>query len=162
MSYLKTMTLEQLGQYGFDISPDDSSLAVCRLYPNLSVRHRCEKCGNWSSVTNGKCPRCFVRKNPQKPTGQYFKFYLSCCSNDNCSVRKEAMVYLASEGMDTVWLCHDGFGRYVSLKPIQEWDETDRTEFFDAINDFSVSKYGARLLCHPDSKQRSKLPKKLR
>ena len=138
------------------------NLAVCRLYPNLSVRHRCEKCGNWSSATNGKCAKCFVGKKPLKPTRQYYKFYLGCCGNENCSVRKEAKAYLASEGLDTTWLCHDGFGEYVSLKPIQEWDETDRNDFFDAINDFSVSKYGARLLCHPDSKKRSKLPKKPR
>jgi hypothetical protein len=31
---------------------------------------------------------------------------------------------------------------------------------WDTINEYSISKFGARKLCHPNSKGRSKLPKK--
>lgn len=160
MSYLKTMTTEQLEQNGFKISPDDPDLAVSRLYPNLSVRHRCRKCGNWSMTSNGKCPQCFVGKKPLKATRQYYKFYLHCCGDKNCGVRREAMSFLGAKGMETLWLEHDGYGAHVSLQPVRSWDEEERSEFFSSLNEFSVSKYGARLLVHPGSTQRSRLPKK--
>ncbi len=159
MSYLGTMTTEQLAQNGFDISPDDPDLAVSRLCPHLSVRHRCQRCGNWSRATNGKCPQCFVGKNPLKPTRQYYKFYLQCCPSDDCLIRREAKAFLALAGMETHWLGQDRFGEYVSLDPMRSRAEAERNEFFAAVNEFSVSKFGARLLCHPNSNRRSKLPK---
>lgn len=160
MSYLKTMTTEQLGQCGFDISPDNPDLAISRLYPSLSVRHRCQKCGNWSSTFNGKCPQCFVDKEPLKPTRQYYKLYLGCCADEKCPIREDARAFLHAAGMETVWRSHDGFGEYVPLGSVKNWPESKRNEFFATINEFSVSKFGARLLTHPGSKRRSKLPKK--
>jgi len=129
MSYIGTMTTEQLGQNGFDISPDDPNLAICRLYPNLSVRHRCLKCGNWSGLINGKCPQCLVGKEPLKPTRQYYKFYLHCCSNRDCLIREEAITFLRVAGMETHWLSHDGFGEYIPLDPIRSWNEAQRNDF---------------------------------
>jgi hypothetical protein len=160
MSYLGTMTTEQLGQNGFDISPDNPDLAISRVYPNLSMRHRCQKCGNWSRIINGKCAQCFVGKEPLKPTRQCYKFYLHCCAAEDCPTRREALAFLSSSGMDTRWRSGDGFGEYISLEPIRSWAEAERSEFFATINEFSVSKFGARLLCHPNSNRRSKLPKR--
>ena len=157
MSFIGTMTTEQLVQNGFYISPDNSDLAICKLYPNLSMRHRCQKCGNWSRSHNGQCPQCFIGRSPLKPTKQYFKVYTQCCGDQNCELRREASAFLNSAGMDTKWTGHDRYGAYVSLSPVQSWSEEDRNEFFADINEFSVSKFGARLLCHPDSKNRSKL-----
>lgn len=154
------MTTAQLRQNGFDVLPDDPDKAVSRLYPHFSVRHRCKECGNWSSAFNGKCPQCFVGKEPLAPTKQYYKLYLGCCADDNCSLRQEALGFLASQGMETKWLCHDGFGSYVSLAPAKEWDDEQQFDLFSSLNEYSVSKFGARLLSHPGSKRRSKLPKK--
>jgi hypothetical protein len=89
MSFLTTMTTEQLAQNGFDISPTNPDLAISRLYPHLSFRHRCQQCGNWSRVTNGKCSQCFVGKPPLRPTRQYYKLYLGCCDDDNCPVQRQ-------------------------------------------------------------------------
>lgn len=159
MSYIGTMTTEQLGQNGFHISPNDPDLAICTLYPNLSVRHRCGKCGNWSRSYNGLCPQCYVGKSPLKPTKQYYKIYTKCCPDQTCGLRKEVMVFLGLAGMDTTWTSQDRYGEYVSLMPIKSWGEADRNAFYAEINDFSVSKFGARLISHPGSKTRSKLPK---
>jgi hypothetical protein len=160
MSYLGTMTGEQLAQNGFDISPDDPNLAICRLYPHLSFRHRCSKCGNWSRLFNGECPQCFMGKKPIKPTKQYFKLYLRCCTDENCAIRAEARGLLRDAGMETVWTHHDGFGEYISLDAVRGWAEAEQHEIFATVNEFSVSKYGARLLCHPKSVSKSKLPKR--
>lgn len=139
MSYLRTMTTEQLAHNGFDVSQENPDVAICRLYPNLAVRHRCKACGNWSIAFNGMCPQCFIGKEPLKPTKQYFKCYTRCCADENCQFRLEAMNFLKASGMDTFWKSRDGFGDYISLDPAKDWREEDRIDFFLSINEFSVS-----------------------
>lgn len=160
MSFIGTMTTEQLEQNGFHVSQVDPNLAVSKLYPNFSVRHRCEKCGNWSRSYNGQCPRCFIGRPPLKTTKQYYKVYTNCCTNKDCEFRLEATAFLNSAGMDTKWPFHDGNGEYVSLLPIKSWSEELQCEFFADLNEVSVSKFGARLLAHPKSNTRSKFPKR--
>jgi len=161
MSYLGTMTTEQLAHNGFYVSPDNPRLAINKIYPHLSVRHHCQTCGNWSRGFNGKCPQCHKGSKPLQPTKQHFKFYYQCCRDEDCPVRKDAFRYLQSCGLDTKWTCHDGSGGgYVDLAPIREWDEEKRNDFYEEINCFSVSFNKARKLKHPDSKAKSKLPNK--
>jgi hypothetical protein len=75
-------------------------------------------------------------------------------------VQREARRFLSSSGIEDCGHCFDGYGEYLPFDVIKLWPEEERTEFFEAINDFSVSKFGARLLCHPNSKQKSQLPKR--
>ncbi len=159
MSYLKTLTTEQLGQNGFDFSREDPNIAVSRLYPNLSVRHRCKKCGNWSMTTNGKCPQCFIDRKPVKPTLQNYKVYTRCCADENCMVRADALRFLRAAEMETKWTDQDGFSENISLKSILSWSEDKRNAFFDELNEFTVSNYGGHLIVHPGSKRKSKLPR---
>ena len=163
MSFPKYMDDEELRTYGFVLCPDNENEAYCELYPNLSRRHRCSSCGMWSSVTGGKqlvCPQCSQRKNPIRVTKQYFKLYL-CCHDDTCPTREQAFQILQQAGLDTHWRSHDRFGEYVSLELLMRCSDEERIEFFEIINDYSVSKFGARKLCHPNSKSRSKLPKRI-
>lgn len=162
MSFPKTMTTEQLQEYGFVIDPDNEARAYSELYPDLSCRHRCETCGMWSSVMGGEkleCPQCHQRKPPLRETKQYFKLY-ACCQDDGCQVRHQAIQILRRVGIDTNWPSHDGFGEYWSLYAVKELSDPERSEFFEVVNNLSVSKFGARKLCHPNSKARSKLPKR--
>jgi hypothetical protein len=154
----------QLREFGFRVSEDDPTVAFSELYPNLSFRHKCSDCGMWSSAYSGKdrkkhCPQCYADKTPIKETKQYFKLY-ACCFDDDCPIRKEASAFLHEMGIDARWPAHDGFGEYFSLDPIKSLSEAERDQFFTTINNVSVSKFGARQLAHPNSKKRSKLPKK--
>jgi len=160
MSYPKHMNDEELVTFGFAVSPDDPSLAYHKLYPELSVRHRCSSCGTWSAVVGGKelvCKQCSQGKTPVV-NRQFHKLYL-CCNDEDCQTRRRALQMLGEAGCDTVWSNHDGFGEYVSLDPLTSMSSQQRTEFNLTINRFSVSKFGARKVVHPDSKRRSKLPK---
>ena len=161
MSYPGTMNDEQLRTFGFIVSPDNPDLAYHQLYPNLSFRHRCSTCGNWSSGQGGKeleCPQCFQGKTPLQVTNQYFKLYV-CCFDDECTIRKQAFAFLREVGVDVKWGCHDGFGEYINLQHLKSFSEEDRIEILLLLNNVSVSKFKARKLAHPGSKMRSKLPK---
>lgn len=157
MSYPKTMTTAQLEQFGFYISPDDPKLAINEIYPNLSFRHQCDMCGNWSATTNGQCRQCLIGHEPLKPTKQYFKFYLGCCGDKDCRIRLEAVHFLKKMGFPDE--DRDGNGSYINLSLAKKWTDEEQSELFLELNNFSVSKYGARKLAHPKSKATSKLPK---
>lgn len=154
MSYPRTMNDEQLCTFGFVISPDNPDVAYHQLYPNLSFRHRCSTCGNWSSGHGGEeleCPQCFQRKKPLQPTNQYFKLYM-CCVEEDCTIRKQAFAFLQEVGVDVKWRCQDGFGEYVDLQHLKSLPEEERIEVFLALNNVSISKFGARKLAHPGTR----------
>jgi hypothetical protein len=77
----------------------------------------------------------------------------------NCLVREEVCRFLRANGLESRWTHQDGYGEYISLESLQSWDESRRNDFFAELNDYSVSKFGARKICHPKSNLKSKLPK---
>ncbi len=171
MGYPGTMTTRQLRWYGFVIQqppPGNPPMAVSELYPNLSARWQCSKCGNWSqSHGNGKdfhCPQCFTRKKPLKSTRQHWKLYL-CCDDGDCPTWREAMALLKEyrievNGIGGIDTSSDGTGSYVDMSGIEDLPLLQLDEFFDRLNMLSVSKRLGRKLNHPGSKDRSKLPKR--
>ncbi len=156
------MTDEELVTHGFVVFPDDPTKAYCALYPTLSFRHRCDTCGIWSSLQGNdekmECPQCFTGKKPFKPNKQSFKLYL-CCDSDDCPIIQEAFALLRENGINPRWGSYDGFGGYIELDHLRTLPDEQRVRFYLAVNNITVSKYRARLLVHPGSKKKSKLPK---
>jgi hypothetical protein len=156
MSYPAYMTDEQLRTDGFVVSPDNPNLAHSILYPTLSYRHRCPSCGMWSGLTDGLCRQCHQGKKPIKITKQYYKLYL-CCDDETCPIRQQAFSILREAGIDPTRPRYEKIG--IDLALLKTFSEEKRVQFFDTINNISVSKHGARKLRHEGSKMRSKLPK---
>jgi hypothetical protein len=152
------MTDEQLRTYGFVVFPDDPNKARSELYPHLSYRHRCPSCGMWSGLRDGVCVQCHQGKKPIRITKQYYKLYL-CCDDETCPIRQQAFSILREAGIDPNRLRYEKIGDCIDLALLQTLSEEKRADFFDTINNISVSKHGARKLRHEGSKTRSKLPK---
>lgn len=167
LSYLSTLTTAQLEEEGFAIDEDNPRRATHTIYPNLSVRHQCEECGNWSALFGGakmRCLQCNTGKPATKETLQYWKVYL-CCNDDDCPVRREAFQFLCKYGLreQTEWRRSERIGECVDISKLKDTlSEEQRSEFFAMLNEFTVSKFASRLLVHPDSKKTSKLPKRKR
>ncbi len=162
MSYPAYIHTNELNRYGFAINPDNPREANHTIYPTLSARYQCDKCGVWSSAFGGLpgmfCVRCFTDKPPHKVTLQTYKLYL-CCTDHDCEHQQVAFRFLSDYGFELTFLGHDGYGGYVDLAPIKQLVEEEQEHFFLQLNNFTVSKYRARKMEHPGRQARSKLPK---
>ena len=162
LSYPAYIHTEELNRYGFAINPDNPRQAVHTIYPTLSCRWQCDKCGVWSSSIGGLrgmfCLRCVTDRKPHTVTNQTYKLY-HCCNDRECVVRQQAEQFLGGYGIELLWGSHDGYGGYYDLKPVKELDEEEQEHFFLQLNAISVSKFRARKMVHPGTKARSKLPK---
>ena len=162
MSYPKYMTDEQLAAFGFAVDNSAQEFARHTIYPNLSVRYRCPRCDLWASTMKGGatmvCEQCHKGGRKIDTEKQFQKLY-QCCSNRDCRTWIEAKNMLRKHSVEIVD-CHDGFGGYLDISSIKEWPVQRRIELHVDINQYSVSKFGARKLqCDQTGKLRSQLPK---
>ena len=162
MGYPKYMTDEELFAFGFAVSPDNPSLARHKLYPQISVRYRCSLCNIWaSSMGSGKelvCAQCHKGGKPIKKSKQFEKLY-ECCGKHDCETWREILDLFKQNNLP-INNCHDGFGGFLQISIPDTWSQKQRLEFHVKINNYSVSKYGARKVqCRRTGKLRSKLPK---
>ena len=79
------------------------------------------------------------------------KLYM-CCNDEACPTRQRALQVSGKAGLETHSPSHDGFGEFISLKPLSS---EGRNQFNSEINKFSVSKFGARKIVHPKTNTRS-------
>lgn len=156
------MTDEELFAFGFEVTPDNPFLARHKLYPRLSVRYRCPSCNLWASTMKGGkqlvCEQCHKGGTPIKKSKQFEKLY-ECCTDRNCETWREVLQLFHHLDVPII-NCHDGFGAYLQIQIPDTWSVEERLQFHAKINDYSVSKFGARKVkCHRTAKLRSKLPK---
>jgi len=162
MSYPKYMIDEQLAAFGFRVLGDNPTMAKHKLYPNLSVRYRCPSCNLWASTMKGGktlvCEQC--HKGGQKiNTEKQFRKLYQCCTNRECPTWRAAKTLLTEHGVEIID-CHDGFGSYLDLSPIEQWPLEKKLSLHVDINQYSASKFGARKLqCDSTGQLKSQLPK---
>ena len=65
MSYPTYIHTDELARYGFEVNPDNPREAVCTLYPTLSARYQCDKCGVRRSEDYAGCSASDA--SPAKP-----------------------------------------------------------------------------------------------
>ncbi len=161
MSYPKYMTDEQLAAFGFRVLEDNPTMAEHRVFPSLSVRYRCPSCNLWASTMKGGvtlvCEQCH-KGGPRIDTEKQFHKLYQCCSDQECETWQAAKMLLREHGVEIID-CHDGFGDYFNLSAIKEWPLTRRLRLHVNINQYSVSKFGARKLqCDSTGELKSQLP----
>lgn len=162
MGYPKYLTDEQLAYHGFVVDKADKDLATHEVYPRLSCRHRCSKCGLWTTQAlgiSGKpqiCQPCIWGK--PVTSSQINKLYV-CCDDANCPTRQKADVLLKSMNQETI-PSGDGFGRHFKLNLDSSIRRSARIKLHLTLSRMSMSKFGARkLMCPKAGKVRSKLPR---
>jgi ssDNA-binding Zn-finger/Zn-ribbon topoisomerase 1 len=160
VGFPKYMTDEELFAFEFAVSPDNPTFARHKLYPHLSVRYRCPSCNLWASTMKGGtklvCEQCHKGGKPIKKSTQFDKLY-DCCGDRECNTWREVLHLFRHYGLP-IENCHDGFGGYLRISLPDAWSQEERFEFHARINEFSVSKFGARKVeCTRTGKLRSKL-----
>lgn len=162
MGYPKYMTDEELLVFGFAVCPDNPCLARHKEYPHLSVRYRCPSCNLWASTMKGGkqlvCEQCHKGGKAIRKSKQFAKLY-ECCGKHDCETWREILNLFDHYELPTE-KCHDGFGGYLQIRLPDSWSQEQRLQFHTKINDYSVSKFGARKVkCSRTGRLRSKLPK---
>jgi len=161
VGYPKYMNDEELAAFGFVPTDEDPSLAKHFIYPTLTVRYHCPSCKLWASTMKGGrvlvCEQCHKGGRPIKTGGQFKKVY-ACCQNSKCETWQKLLALLSDAGV-CFENCHDGFGGYVELLFPTTWSLQDRINMHWKINDYCVSKHGARKVdCKKTGRLRSKVP----
>ena len=161
MGYPSYMDDEQLAVFGFAVMPDNPTLAKHTIYSHITVRYRCPRCSLWASTMKGGkelvCEQCHKGGSRIKTKGQFNKIY-RCCQIRECEKWRQLLSLLRDAGV-RIEDCHDGFGGYIATQFPTTWTLQDRIDFHWKINDFCVSKHGARKCeCTKSGKLRSRIP----
>lgn len=146
MGYPKNMNHEELHAFGFAVSPDDATLAIHLVYPNLTRRYLCPTCNIWVGKISGgsvmQCDACRIGKKNKVGTMQFNKLY-RCCPDQNCTSMSQA--YASLDAFEVSWEpCHDGFGGYLLLNIPKSWTLDERCKLHSALANFCDSFQRAR------------------
>ncbi len=162
MAFPPTMTDEQLVVFGFEVLPGNPRQARSKLYPNLSFRHRCDGCGQWTTLTGNAermlCKYCFIGKKPRQPTKDFLRLY-ECCGDRECSTWLSIVRLFRASGIEPNY-CYGGYGGYTEINFPLSWTSEQRIAFHLRLNEFCIVNRGSRqVVCDSSGLRGSKLPK---